>query len=240
MEQARQDAEIKKYMKMIAISNRWDQVILRGCLTGTFVAVGTTIGFALLLLILGQFVSTFKQVPLLDTILEQTRLDVLIEKQLNQISEEEQGESVNPTPSPTPAPPSPSESILEFKDESHGIAFSYPSNLSTSQTSDDLDQIASLSGEGALSALDVYQIKLDRPAGNSSQRFITLASGTRVIMYVFENGATIDTESFSLPVYFVDFVNQNQSFSFVGFGDPDSPKEGREVFKSIVETVKFN
>ncbi|MBL8015048.1 MAG: hypothetical protein JNK26_02580 [Candidatus Doudnabacteria bacterium] len=230
------DPELKRYMKLIAVSNRWDQVIFRGCLIGVFTAVGTTIGFALLLLVAGQFVSTFKQVPLLDTILEQTKLDLLIENQLNRLNETpSEGSSGNETPEPaTP---------LIYNNKDLNFSFSYPAYLSSSSENvdDEGNKYVQFTGEGdGIQALDLYTNLDVTVKGLSTQRFANIPDLGRVVVYIYEQGGSVNNEEYNAPIYFAQVNKNGTKVVFVAYGEKDLPKLGREIFTDILETLKFD
>lgn len=230
------DPELKRYMKLIAVSNRWDQVILRGCLIGVFTAVGTTIGFALLLFIAGQFISSFKQVPLLDTILEQTKLDLLIENQLNRLNE-------NPTTGESETPPPPPASPLVYTNKDLNFSFSYPAYLSSS--SENVDEAGNkyiqFTGEGdGIQALDLYTNLEVSVKGLSTQRFANIPELGRVVVYIYEQGGSVNNEEYNAPIYFAQVNKNGTKVVFVAYGEKDLPKLGREIFTDILETLKFD
>lgn len=91
---------LSKHVKYFRTSN----VIVRGMLYGLFTAIGATLGFTLFLVGLATFLKGASAVPLLDRILEETKLDQIIEQQLN---------NSNPTPIPTAtASPSPTPIVV--------------------------------------------------------------------------------------------------------------------------------
>ncbi|MFQ5492799.1 MAG: DUF5665 domain-containing protein [Candidatus Dojkabacteria bacterium] len=75
------------------------QVIIRGLIQGIFTALGATIGFTLVILILASFIRTISAVPFINNILDQTGISRIIEYQLDEI------EQVDTTPTPTPENP---------------------------------------------------------------------------------------------------------------------------------------
>lgn len=93
--------QLKKLNRNLREQNKYykrSQVVLRSLAAGIFTAIGATIGFGLVIIVLASFVRTISAVPIIDDILKQTKLDQLIEYQLQQI---ESNPSVSPTPSPT-------------------------------------------------------------------------------------------------------------------------------------------
>src|SRR5690606_23819387 len=109
------DSELVKYMRRIAMLNRWDQVALRGCLMGIFSAFGTTIGFALVLIILVNVISGVRQIPAVDSWLAETKLDALIEKQIAELGIDNTVQVSNQTKDP-----------LKYEDNNLGFQITYP------------------------------------------------------------------------------------------------------------------
>jgi hypothetical protein len=92
--------ELRKLNRALAQQNsyyRRGSVILRSLSTGIFTALGTTIGFFLVVIVLASFIRTFSAVPVIQDILRETKLDKIIEYQLSLIDKQ----SPTPTPSPT-------------------------------------------------------------------------------------------------------------------------------------------
>ncbi len=239
MEHPAHDPELKKYMKMIAKSNRWDQVIFRGCLMGVFTAVGTTIGFALLLIIAGQFVTTFKQLPLIDTFLAQTKLDVLIENQLQKINQTDQGEA--PT-TPTDNSSTPVVTELKYTNAVYKLAFTYPSTFNSvaeKAGSDEGGKIVQLNGTGSLRSLEVYINQTVQVGGVSSQRFIPRQDMDRIVMDIYDDGAIINNKKNDSAVYYAEVKVGNDTFRFVGIADQQTPKLAREIFAQLLTTATF-
>jgi hypothetical protein len=241
MEHPVHDPELKKYMKMIAWSNRWDQVILRGCLIGVFTAVGTTIGFALLIIIAGQFVTTFKQIPLLDAFLAQTKLDVLIENQLQKISQTDQGQ--NPPPSNNNENQTPTVVDLKYNNAVYKLAFTYPSTFtSNSETAGASDggRVVQLAGTGSLRSLDVYINEPVQVGGVSTQRIIPRNDINRIVVNIYDSGAIVNNKKIDTAVYYSEVKVGDNTFSFVGIADSQTPKLAREIFVNILTSSTFN
>lgn len=76
-----------KYLKIIAEQYKWHKIMLRSLMTGLFTAVGATVGFALVLLLSARVISTIRDFPIIDVVLKETKLDILIEKQLELFEE---------------------------------------------------------------------------------------------------------------------------------------------------------
>ncbi|MCA9379345.1 hypothetical protein KC640_02865 [Candidatus Dojkabacteria bacterium] len=243
MTEPQMDNELRKLLKRMVMMNRLDQIALRGCLIGIFTAIGTTIGFALFIIIASQFVTQFKEIPLLDSILEQTKLDVLIENQLNKLEQE----TANP-PTDTSVPDSTdpgstgdTSKNLTYQNDSLGISFEYPSTFNSvleKQTEDEYTVIQ-LNGEGALYNLDIYIDKQVVVTGTATQRFVQRDDIDRIVVNIYESGVTIEGQEFTNPAYYSTVEANGHTYRFVGLADENTPKLAREVFVSILQTVSF-
>lgn len=228
-----EDPEVKKALKSIARGNRWDQVMLRGCLIGVFTALGTTIGFALLIAFAAQFVGSFKQLPLIDTFLEQTKLDVLIENQLKKISTE----TSTTTSTTSSGSQTPTSSSLTYVNTQTGISFTYPSSLSKVSSE---GSVVTFSGTTPIEVLELRINQQITLSGNSSQQFITKAGQDRIVINIYEAGAKLDGKEVTNAVFETKITSGSNKFQFVAISEASSPKLAREVFKSIIESVSFN
>lgn len=229
------DPELKKYMKAIALSNRWDRVILRSLLIGTFVALGTTVGFALLLLFVSQFVGSFRQIPLLDTILEQTKLDLLIENQLKKLNETPSEEQDPDTETPQPKP-------LTYNSNTPAFSFTYPAHLgsTSSKTTPAGAAYTQFTGNGdGIQALDLFVDTTVTIKGINTQRFINIPELGRTLIYIYEQGAVVNGEELKVPVYYTTIKVSGANIAMVGYGAADLPKLGREVFTNILESIQI-
>jgi hypothetical protein len=91
---------------------RWE-TIKRGMINGVATAVGATLGFAILLLLLARLIQGATLIPALDKILDDTGLKRIIEYQLKQIEvKEDDPTPIAPTSTPQPTPlPEPSPTV---------------------------------------------------------------------------------------------------------------------------------
>ncbi len=233
MNEKEYDEQMLKYMKRVAMSNRVDQVIVRGCLIGIFSAIGTTIGFALLLGILVQSIFNLRSIPIIDDIVRETKIDLILENQLAQINSE-----VVQTDSET-------ETVgaqERYVDSAYNISFSYPStftSISQSDTAIENSKILKFSGEGALQVFDVFINTSVNVSGESSQRFVQKAAIDRIVVDVYESGALVGDREVTNAVYVSEFQYEENSYQFIGIADPAKPKLGREVFLSIINSTNL-
>ncbi len=89
-------AELNKNLKLLTNANRKRNVILRGLINGVFTAIGASLGFALFLSGFSGFIQRAENLPVLDTIIDKTHLNVIIDQYLQEIE--------NPTAVPTAVP----------------------------------------------------------------------------------------------------------------------------------------
>jgi len=78
--------DIKTYLKKINNSLKIKNIIFRSFIQGTFISVGASVGFSIFILILSLIFSQIKFINIVDDLLKYTKLDVLIEKQLQESS----------------------------------------------------------------------------------------------------------------------------------------------------------
>jgi hypothetical protein len=245
MEHPYDDAEVKKHLKMIAKSNKWKQIILRGCILGLFNGVGTIAGFILIGFLFINIIGSLKQLPLIDSILQQTKLDVLIESQVNRLTQE-QGNSSSSSTSDQSAQTNttPTETTLTYSDTTLGINFSYPSSFTSVKEiagENELGKIIQLnSGDGALHNLDIYVDQDIQISGASMQRFIPKNDMDRIVLHTYENGAVINSTNYDNAVFYAEVPHDNHTFEFIGLATPETPKLAREVFTQILESLSFN
>jgi hypothetical protein len=99
------DSEIGKLTKAMQRANSYNempQLMIRSFIAGIIQALGATIGFALVLVILAALVNVGGGIPIVSNILKETNLDVIIQNQLQKI-QQEQTITSTPIPSNTPA-----------------------------------------------------------------------------------------------------------------------------------------
>lgn len=232
--------ELVKYMKMIAKQNTARQVILRGLMTGMFVALGTLIGLAIILIGGTALLSNQDQIPLLDAILEQTKLDVLIENQINDITNQNNSDSDSSANNDEGG----TEQTLTFQSEDLGISFQYPSSLETQITKEGITsegRILQWTSSGLLNGLELYVADTPSVVGNSSERLISLADETRVNMDIYTEGVLVQETQYSNEVFVVEVINSSGiTLTFVGISGPDLPKTAREIFTAILGSLDIS
>jgi hypothetical protein len=234
---AQLDDEIRKYLKLVTKQNTTKEVIKRGLLLGIFTFIGTLIGFAIVLIIGFNFLSGLKEIPLLNIILEQTKLDLVIENQINKLKGND-----NPT-TPGTDNPEPEVTQLTYSNDQVGLKFNYPStfnSVTNKPGSDQSSSVVQLIGAGALTSLDVYINQPPTIVGNGNQRFIPLTNGDRVVLDSYEQGAVVNGTQLVNAIYHARIVTSTSSFDFVGLSDPALPKSAREVFTALIQSASFS
>jgi hypothetical protein len=226
------DPELRKYLKRLTLFNRTDQVILRGCITGMFTAIGVLLGTAIIFFIGTQLLSGLKEIPIIDSILEQTRLDVLIENEVRRLrGDTEPGEDTTPDTEATVEV-----KYLTYQDTDLGISFEYPDYL-TSLYKDEVNSKLQLTGDsGILISLDVFTDEFTL-TGDSSQRFIPRSDMERIVVNMYEGGAVYNGGTVTNAVYSATITKDEQTINFVAIAAADAPKLGREVFTLILESL---
>jgi len=230
-------ADILKYLKKIAKANRADQVILRGLLNGVFTALGATVGLALIGVIFLNWVGGLKQIPFIDDILRQTKLDVIIENQLNALTEETVS-STTVTSSAVSVPDS------TYQNGKYAFSFVYPSTLTSVEeltgTSTDALEVQLTGSSGSLPSLQVLVDSDIEVFGNTSQVFVPKEGMERVVVDIYEEGATVKGVYFSNNVFIAVISYNEHTYTFIGVSNSSEPKTAREVFVNIIESVQFS
>lgn len=83
-----EDLELKKYLKRIADASKPSRIVVNAIINGIFTALGATVGFALVVIFLAYFLSTIKNLPIIDQLIKETKIDQLINSQLQKLEEE--------------------------------------------------------------------------------------------------------------------------------------------------------
>lgn len=222
------EQEQLKYMRSIARSNRTDQVVLRGCMMGIFSAIGTTVGFALLLVLLTGLLAGVKDWPVVDQILAQTKLDTLIENQINRLS----GYDGNLTASG-----------ITYSDEINNVNVTYPTYLNNriNLQEDDQDQayLLILEGSGALNSLEIYfneEPSFDAEGAPYNEHDVNFHDQQKKYRDYYEGGTVADTAYTRHIFYFQGRLNGIQ-ITLIGIAGEDTPRIGREVFAQVVGNI---
>jgi hypothetical protein len=225
-EEKKLQKEHVKYLRELVVSNRPTNQLVRGCVFGLASAVGTTVGLALFLVFAVQLIAGIKDFPIVKDLLAQTKLDQLIEKQLDNIN-------------------GPSQKPVVYTDESKKFTFTYPAFLSY-QITDQREggrYVLLQQGDGPLSTLEVYvdvEPKVASANVNVSRYQIT-AQGQNTEYTAYYNGATVEDVQHDLPVFVYKVDLGNTKLTLVGIAEADAPQVAREVFKQIISSVgKFN
>lgn len=218
----RLEQEQLKYMKLIARGNRFDQQILRGCLFGVFSALGTTIGFSVILLIIFQLVSGIRNLPVVNELFTETKIVELLERQLAGID----GVTV---------------SDAVYTDANLGFSFSYPKYLSRKATNKASAQATEyayyLEGSGPLQVLEVYVKR--QPVIEYQGKITQMSYFVReeLKFKVAFSGAVIDNFSYDRPVFIYETSINGTDLVFVGVANTSSPRISVEGFKRIISSV---
>lgn len=222
------EKETVKYLNKIANQYSFGKVIFRGFIIGLFTAIGATFGFALVLFFMSKLITGLKEVPLVDDILRQTKLDVLIETQLNTLPSSEDENTADAE-------------RLEYRNyQFDTIEFLYP-------------DIFSLIKEVPSSAFDIKGIQFQE--GNILEQLIILKnqkydftgssyitivdnpniSSSEVTVYEFGAGLTDNEDK---PTFVYTFTQEEDTFTVIGIGDIDYPKLSREIYIRVVESIQ--
>ena len=228
------DVELKKYMKRIADTNKMSNVIFRGCISGVFTALGTTIGFTLFLIVFASLLSGLKQLPFIEDILRETKIDALIEAQLNNLSNVSSTVTDNNIDDNKD---NPTKSNLGFIDETLGISFEYPSYLNDINRR---NNYVNLSGSGVLSSFEIFIDDSNFSlVGTSVAQTLVDANDNEFEMLVFEDGAKVNGIEYKSPLFYLQYNNEDHVFHILGHGQKSSPKLAREQFILIVESIRM-
>lgn len=228
------DPDTKKYLKQIALASRWDQVVIRGCITGMFSAIGILLGTAIVVFIGTRLLGGLREIPLVSTILEQTKLDVLIEQQVNKLSAEG-GATTPPASTPSSEP-----TFATYESDTLGVRVKYPSYLTaTTDNTSAVGTLTLISNAGALASLEITN-KQTEVFGYSVQRFISHKQIGAVTIEVFEQSATVNTDrKINNPAFFTKVSNNGKTLYILGIADPGNAKLGRETYTNIIESLEF-
>lgn len=231
--------ELIKYLKIIAEQNKTKRLIFRGCVTGMFSSLGTLAGLAIIVFVGINLLGSLRQLEIIDSILEYTKLDVLIENQVSKLTSSGDQATGSAEQDNTQRPTDTIPELLTYNDTAVGLEFKYPAtftNISTqSGSTADESLVVFGSSTGALHALEVFVNQQPTVVGNSSQRFVQGNAG-RIRLDVFEQGALINGEQYSFAVYTASISGSNL-VTFVGYADSELPKTAREVFSSIISSA---
>jgi hypothetical protein len=227
-----------KQLKVIANTYQVHRVVSRGCLTGIFSAVGTTIGFAIVLALAASFISTIKDWPIIDSILAETKIDVLIENQISNLSGIDNQETVKPIEnSPKPE--------IKFNDNKIPLQFLPPQYLQYQASSrvneQDADYHIIYEGSGPLSGLTVYinETPVTSTTDSDQKTFAVVVSGVNNEFTGYYPHIKIDEIQTNGPVFMYQTKFANTSITLIGVANEETPGVGREIFRQVVETIQF-
>jgi len=243
-DKVKQDKELIRYMELIAKQNKPKQLIIRGIIIGMFSALGTILAFILLAMFAAYFLTGLKEIPFINSFIEEYKLDILIENILNERVNNnqytptetpngtQQGDVETPQPQPDP--------MTTYTDSTTGFSFIYPSyldNIITDPGSDGASKLQWL-GDGALHSLELYHNSPPTVIGNSSERFATV-NEDRVTIHVYEGGALVNGTQYNIALYEARFELESGQYTLLGYSDANLPKTAREIFTMIIESVNY-
>ncbi len=242
------DQEFKKYIKRLVNINRKRNVAFRGLINGVFTAIGATLGFAIVLVITAQLLSSLRQVSIIDQFLSETKLDVLIESQLKQIQQEELKQEENSEEGTNDNKDTNSEDqpyYLSYENKALDLTFNYPASLTNfseydiNSTNSNDSFILSFEGFGIIKSLVVYINPDSVDLIGSSQSYdveSTLEEKSKVLIY--EKGATVNGDEVSDPVLYFKFTKGANNFYMIAKADSSTPKIAREIFLTVAESIR--
>lgn len=244
------DQEFKKYIKRLVNINRKRNVAVRGLINGVFTAIGATLGFAIVLVISAQVLSSLRQVSIFDQFLSETKLDVLIESQLKQIQQQELEQDENNSPDNTDNQPDNEDNAdqsyyLSYENKALDLTFNYPASLTDfseydlESTSGEDSSILSFEGFGILKSITVYINPDSIDLVGNSLSFdteSTLENKSKVLVY--EKGAVVNGDDIKDPVLYFKFTKGTNDFYMIAKADSSTPKIAREIFITVAESVR--
>lgn len=79
--------KIEEYLEILVKQNKPIEIAKRGILLGIFTSLGATIVFSLIILLSSRLINQINTLPIIQDILRETKLDVLIEKELRKLEQ---------------------------------------------------------------------------------------------------------------------------------------------------------
>jgi len=229
--------EEKLQSAVIKLSNHYDlkHVIQRALLNGIFTAAGLFLGAILVFLFASRFVAGIKEIPFVDDFLKQSKLDVVIESQLNNL-----GGKITDISNTSSDINYLSYSV--YKNSTYNLEFSYPqifssfdeASLNENDTTSHLIRLSS--GEIYLEQLDVY-INVDvTVTGDNYQRIVKNEKFGDIELFIYENGGVIDNNKTETPILLASFTNPQSynKFTFVAYAKENSSAIGREIITNLL------
>lgn len=219
-----------RYLKRIADQYAWKKVIARGLLTGIFTTTGAFLGIILLVFFASRLVAGLSEIPFLDDFLRQTKLDVLIESELNRLS----GQSNDTVGEDGTL------QYTEYNNQTYSISFDYPDDLTSIRETDieDGGHLIRFMGSGLLRELHIYIDSDVKVGGEYEEISIVNPSIDSSIIRVYEEGGTVDSTEVRSPLYTIRFTLDEREFVMIGYGDTVFPLNAREIFATVVRGVR--
>lgn len=231
------DPELKRYLRNLGFYNRLDQVIFRGCVTGMFTAIGVLLGTGVIFFIGTRLLSNLQEIPLINTILEQTRLDVVIENEVRRLSAEQTAGEEDGAPTTAEDEQVEQVKFVQYIGTEFGIVFAYPDYFTADEISETQTAANFTDDFGPLATLD---ISTEEPLiiGSSYQRFVSTVDFGRIVVSIYEEGATYSGEVLSNALFAANIeLPSGDMIYLVGIANSETPKLARELFLQIVESV---
>ncbi len=225
-----------KYLKAIAEQYKFRKVIQRGLITGIFTAIGATIGFAIVLVVASKLLSGLKEVPFVDNILQQTKLDVIIESELNNLSTTE-----NPDEQSTQQSEEEKITYTTFTNEQIGFEFKYPSIFTT--ITDNFAELNSsklieFAGESYIQKLELYKDLELTIEGEKRKAEVVNEFLEEDTLDLYEGGAIVDGNQIKNPLFVYNFKFNESNYTFIAIADTETPKISRELFIALLESIE--
>lgn len=239
---ATQNDKIEKYLREIADHGGVKWAIMRGFFTGVFTAIGLIFGTAIIIFIGSNFLTDLRQVPLINDFLRETKLDVLIEKEVNKITETNdvsKTDTVNQNVTNTNnSSGDEASSYAKFSNQVLGLEFFYPSNLSELSIEEDASEVI-LKGNGELKEIKIYKDRnIEITTKNTIKQPASNVEFGQLEINIFSDGLEINNRNIPNPAYVVTITTEKSTYTVLGIADENSSSIGREVFIKILESFK--
>ena len=226
---------------VIKISEHYNtkHVIQRALINGIFSAAGLFLGAIIVFLLVSRLFAGFKEIPFVDDFLKQSKLDVVIESQLNEIS----GSNSTDETAELIIDENGQIKYLTYHNTSFGLEFSYPkifTNLSEGVLSENQDSylIYLSGGQIYLEEIQVYIDHALEYSGSSYKKSIESESHGKIDIEVYEEGATIGGIDFNKPTLIAEIKAENHEYLFIGFAKENNSALAREIMLTLLSSVK--
>ncbi|MDQ6985689.1 MAG: hypothetical protein Q9M91_04620 [Candidatus Dojkabacteria bacterium] len=221
---------------ILKISEHYDlkHIVRRAFINGIFTASGLFIGAILVFVVATQVLNGVKEVPLLDTFLRETRLDIVIESQINEISGKNGQSAVIDS--------SESYSNLTYTNSTYNFSFDYPvifsSTFEGSIAEEDNSYLISLrNGKIYVDSIDIYINHSIEFSGSSYTEVVNNNLIGDIEMYIFEEEITIDSVSYPNPTIIASFEKGGDEYVVIVKAKESNSAIARELLTSILQSV---